>query len=148
MCSEMGAIETPLAGSPYEVRELLFRRIATSRPHKLRDAARLGPQARGYATDYLRKAEDNPPHALRRSSPRESLRMPRARSHIGAPAPMNTNAAPGLSRRRYQSISFGQELRGGRKDILFRIEGTSSRGSEAPRGEVPRRGTGRSNAAR
>ena len=42
MCGETGSLETPIAGSSYEVWELQ-RRITAVRPHKWRAAARLGP---------------------------------------------------------------------------------------------------------
>ena len=58
MSGEPGVLGTPFAGSSYGVSELSERRITTV-------AARLGPQARGDATNCPQKAEATPP-AMRR----------------------------------------------------------------------------------
>ena len=61
-------------------------------------------------------------------------------ARVGAPASINADAPRGLSRIGYQSSFSAPELRGGRKDILFRMKGTSPSGSGAPRDTPPQRG--------
>ena len=68
MCGGNWDLETPLVGSPYEVRELLGRRITTIRSRKWHVAARMGPQDRGGATNYIRRVGETPP-AVRRAPP-------------------------------------------------------------------------------
>ena len=141
MCGEAGALETPSVGTSYEVWELSFWRITTVPSQKWGVAARLGPQPRGGATNNLQKVEETPP-AMLRSSLRGSLHSLHAPFQIGAPAPLNTDASLVSVRTRYRSFQISLEPRNRRKDILFRKDGTSSRGSvelrDAPnqRGEV------------
>ena len=97
-----------------------------------RGTSRLGPRARGDATRCLHRVGETP-SAMRRSSLRESLRSWHAPLQIGAPAPMNTDDSLGFSRMGYPPTYTTLELRDGRQDILLRLEGTSPRGSEAPR---------------
>ena len=96
MCGEMSVLETTLAGSSDEVWELAERRLAAARSREWHAPARLGPQARGDANNYLQKAEETLP-AIRRSSPREALRFLRAPFQIGAAASWNTDASLGFS---------------------------------------------------
>ena len=48
---KMGALRPPMASTPREVRGLPERRIPATRSHKWHVAARLGPMARGDATN-------------------------------------------------------------------------------------------------
>ena len=125
-----------MAGTSYEVWELPEWRVATARSRKWHAAAHLGPQARGRATNYLHKVEETPP-IMRRSSLRESLRFSHAPLKV---LPMNTDDPVGSSRTEYQSSYTALELRDGRRDILFRIVGTSPRGPEALRDTTTQRG--------
>ena len=90
-----GALGTPRLGSCYELWELPERGTTNVRPHKWHVAARLGPHARGDATNYPQKVEENP-RAIRRPSRREALRFLRAPFKLGVPASMNPDAPPRL----------------------------------------------------
>lgn len=98
-------------------------------------AARLGSRARGDAAHYLQKVEETPsrnPPAL----PREELHFLQAPFRIGVPASMNAGASLGFSRIGYQSSYIALVICGGEENILLRMAGTSSRGSEKARGKV------------
>ena len=134
----MGAPEATIAGSSYEVRDFSVRRIAAARSHEWHVAARLGPQYRGGATKYLGKAAETPP-AIRRPPP-QGIAFSAGPQPNQRPASMNTDASLGFSRAGYQSSYVALELRDGNTGALRRTEGTSSRGSEALRGNPTRGG--------
>ena len=75
-----------------------------------------------------------------RSSLREALNFLRAWLQIGAPASMNADASLGFARSGCQSPYIASEVSVGRRDILFHMDGTSSRGSEVARGNPARCG--------
>ena len=123
-----GALETPTVGRSYEVWEL----------HKWHVAARLGPQVRGDATDYIQRLEQTPP-TVRRSSFREALNVLRSPFQICVPATMHTGASLGSSRMGYQSSQIALAICGGKTNIPLRMR--------APLREAPRRhGAGRLSA--
>ena len=60
MVGETGAIETPPASLNFEVRGLPARRITTARKNTWRVAVRLGPNARGDASNYIQSVTETP----------------------------------------------------------------------------------------
>ena len=126
-----------MVGNSYEVRELPGRRIAAARSHKWNVAARLGPQARGDATEYLRQVEETPP-APRRSSLRGASHFLHAPWLIGAPASINTDASLGFSRIGYQFATEGK--------ISFSVQKRHCRGARTHLGALLR-GDGKSDFA-
>ena len=133
MRGEMDVLKTPPAASPYKVRKPPERRTTTARPHKWHVAARLGPQARVDETNYRQTAADPPP-AMRRPSLREALHFLHAPLRIGVSASMNADASLSFSGAGHRYSCTVLELRGRQTEILLRMEGASSRDSEAPRG--------------
>ena len=113
-------LETPLVGSPYEVRELLGRRITTIRSRKWHVAARMGAQ-----DNYIRRVGETPP-AVRRASPRVAMNFLRSPFQTGAPGAMHTDAPFGFSRIGDQSILIALAICDGRGNVPLRIRGTSS----------------------
>ena len=118
MCGETGALGTHLADSSNEVRVPQERRITPVRSHKWRVAARLDPQARGGATNFIQRAEETPAGA-HRSSLREAMNFLHAPSQIGAPPAMNADASSGFSCMGCQSPHIALDIFDGEKNILL-----------------------------
>ena len=78
-------METPLAPTSYAAWELPERRITAVRSHEWLVAGRLGPQARGDATNYIQRVDVAPPD-IRRPSLCEAMDFFRAPLQTCVPA--------------------------------------------------------------
>ena len=67
-----------------ELWELHGRQIAAGRPRAWRVAVRLGPDARGDASNYIQRVDDTPP-AVPLLSPPEVVEFLDAPTHVAAP---------------------------------------------------------------
>lgn len=65
------------------------------RSHRWHVAARLGPQARDDATNYIQRVEETPP-ASRRACIRGALDILHAPLQVGVPATMNSDSILGF----------------------------------------------------
>ena len=120
----------------YEVWELPGRRIAVARSHKWHVAARLGLQAQRSATDYPQKAEKTSPAPL----------TPRCFAFFERPlADWSTcihehECCARFFVRVILSLLHSPGIARWKEDVLFRIGGSQSRGTDASRGAPTQRG--------
>ena len=102
--------------------------------------ARLGPTASGHWSNLVEGKDQPPLHPLlRKVNWRELLRIVQSHRQIGLPTSVNADAGRGWAPCGYMAVEISMNRCLGARRILLRVLGTCSKGSEAPKNNLPQR---------